>query len=517
MINYLKILQMYFNGNSQRTISASTGHSRTTIGEVIQRANQKNITELTKEMDNLWVFNYLFPERQIIEKGYFPINWKYVHKELMKKNVTLHLLHKEYETSARNAKKIPYSYSTFCRRYRSYAKTYKLTMPIKRKPGELMEVDWVGSSLNLIDCETGQNEKVYLFIATLPYSQYFYVEGFMDMKMDSWLSGHIHAYEYFNGVTDALVSDNLKTGVIKADRLDPILNEAYRQLADHYHTVIVPARVRKPKDKASVEGTVGFVSRYIIASLRNYQCFSVVELNNRIHEKMEEINKTPFQKRAGSRESVFLEEELPFLHPLPQKTFQLSEWKTAKVQLNYHVQVDRMYYSVLFEYVQDNVEIRLSKDLVEIYYKELRIATHKRLHSPLGQHSTNTAHMPENHLKYLEHTPENSLTWADNIGENTRKLVEIILDSTIEKKALRSLLSLQNTLKKHSKSELETACETAVSVASNPTVSLVNTILKRNREKTEISSSDENIGHEVSQDYGFTRGARYFGSGKSDE
>jgi hypothetical protein len=125
--------------------------------------------------------------------------------------------------------------------------------------------------------------------------------------------------------------------------------------------------------------------------------------------------------------------------------------------------------------------------------------------------------MPENHLKYLEHTPENSLTWADNIGENTRKLVQIILDSTIEKKALRSLLSLQNTLKKYSKSELEISCETAVSVASNPTVSLVNTILKRNREKTEISSSDENIGHEVSQDYGFTRGARYFGSGKSDE
>ncbi|MFL8938363.1 IS21 family transposase [Rossellomorea oryzaecorticis] len=347
------MLDLHFEGMSQRTISASTGHSRNTVASVIQTAKSRGIQELNDTMTNSWLNDFLFPEKQAVEKGYYPVDWEKVHKELQKKNVTLKLLHYEYATEARLGKKVPYAYRTFTEKYGNYAKKYKTTMPIRRKPGEIMEVDWAGSTLTLQDRATGEKIPVYVFIATLPYSQYSYVEGFIDMKSPSWLTAHIHALEYFGGVPETMVPDNLKTGVTKPLRGEPILQEAYRELADYYHTVIVPSRVRKPKDKASVEGTVGYISRQVIAALRNYPFFHLEDLNHHIFEKLEEIYTTAFQKHPGSRREVFEEEEKPYLRSLPRTRYKLTEWKTAKVQPNYHIQVDRMYYSVLYEYVRE--------------------------------------------------------------------------------------------------------------------------------------------------------------------
>lgn len=252
MINCRKILELYFEKISQRTISSSTGHSRNTVSEVVHRAKKLGVESLNDTMTNPWLESFLFPEKQAIEKGYFPVDWEKVHKELQKKNVTLTLLHYEYATEAREGGKIPYAYRTFTDNYGKYAKKYKLTMPILRKPGESMEVDWAGSTLEIIDRSTGEAIPAYIFIATLPYSQFSYVEAFMDMKSANWLIAHIHALEYFGGVPETLVPDNLKTGVTKALRSEPVLNEAYRELADYYRTVIVPSRVRKPKDYAYV-------------------------------------------------------------------------------------------------------------------------------------------------------------------------------------------------------------------------------------------------------------------------
>lgn len=251
-------------------------------------------------------------------------------------------------------------------------------MPIRRKPGEILEVDWAGSTLHVFDRDTGEKVKAYVFIATLPYSQYSYVEAFLDMKSANWLTAHIHAFEFLGGVTESIVPDNLKTGVISNKRTDIILNESYRELADFYKTVIIPARIRAPKDKPSVEGTVGFISRRIIAALRNSQCFTIQELNDLIKEKLTELNTESFQKRPGSRKKVYEEEESHYMLPLPHRPFKLSEWRTAKVQLNYHVQIDRMYYSVPYEYVQNQVDIRLTRGTIEIYFNEVRIASHKR-------------------------------------------------------------------------------------------------------------------------------------------
>src|SRR5690625_598675 len=403
MVNCRKILELHLQGISQRTISSSTGHSRNTVSDVVRRAKKLGIERLNDTMTSPWLEAFLFPEKQAIEKGYFPIDWEKVHKELQKKNVTLTLLHHEYAAEARESGKISYAYRTFCERYGKYAKKYKLTMPIRRKPGEIMEVDWAGSTLHITDRSTGEMIPAYVFIATLPYSQYSYVEAFLDMKSANWLIAHIHALEYFEGVPETFVPDNLKTGVIKALRGEPVLNQAYRELADYYRTVIVPSRVRKPKDKASVEGTVGYISRQVIASLRNYQCFHIEDLNQKIHEKLEEINTAQLQKRLGSRKKVFEEEEKSYLLHLPQTRYKLTEWKTAKVQLNYHIQVERMHYSVPYDYVREQVDIRLTSDLIEVYFKEARIASHKRLYGEIGQFSTIKDHMPGSFFYTLLH------------------------------------------------------------------------------------------------------------------
>lgn len=421
------------------------------------------------------------------------------------------LLHREYATEAREGGKIPYAYRTFCERYGKYAKKYKLTMPIRRKPGQIMEVDWAGSTLQVTDRSTGESIPAYVFIATLPYSQYSYVEAFLDMKSANWLLAHIRAFEYFGGTPETLVPDNLKTGVTKALRGEPILNEAYRELADYYRTVIVPSRVRKPKDKPSVEGTVGYISRQIIAPLRNYQCFHIDDLNKQIIESLEEINTTDFQKRPGSRKKVFEEEEKSHLQQLPQTRYKLAEWKIAKVQLNYHIQVDRMYYSVPYDYVREDVDVRLTTDLIEVYFKEVRIASHKRIYGEIGRFSTNPDHMPDNHRLYLEHNPENNRKWAESIGPSTLQFVSYILEMNVEKKSLSILSTLRNLATKYTQNEMEKATETLLEISTNPTVSVLKSVLERNKKRKQNQKNEINSDRTNSEDYGFVRGAKYFG------
>ena len=435
-----------------------------------------------------------------------------MHKELQKKNVTLTLLHHEYATEAREGGKIPYAYRTFAENYGKYAKKYKLTMPILRKPGESMEVDWAGSTLEIIDRSTGETIPAYIFIATLPYSQFSYAEAFLDMKSANWLIAHIHAWEYFGGVPETIIPDNLKTGVTKALKGEPVLNEAYRELADYYRAVIVPSRVRKPKDKASVEGTVGYISRQVIAPLRNYQCFHIEDLNQRIFEKLDEINTIDFQKRPGSRKKVFEEEEKSYLQPLPQTRYKMTEWKSARVQLNYHIQVERMYYSVPYDYVREYVDVRLTTDLIEVYFKEARIASHTRQKGEIGQYSTNVDHMPDNHRLYLDHNPENNQKWAETIGSSMVQFVAFILEMNVEKKALNILSTLRNLSTKYSKDELEEATRVLLEISTNPTVSVLKGVLDRSKKRKQNQKTDTNI--DQTNNYGFVRGAKYFGGNK---
>lgn len=511
MIQYRKILELYHKGMSQRSISASIGTSRQTVSKVIRQAKEKELGPLTNDMTNQWLKSYLFPSQTPKGRGFVEEDWSYVHEQLKKRHMTLRLLHKEYELRTVNQQRLAYSYRTYCQHYNDYAKTHRLTMSIKRKPGELVEVDWAGETLFLKDRISGENITVYVFVASLPFSQYTYVEAFLDMKSKSWLLGHIHAFEYFRGVPEVLVPDNLRTGVTKAVHAEPVLNEAYRELADYYQTVIVPTRVVKPKDKASVEGNVGYMSRQLIMALRDSQCFSLIELNAAIQEKLTELNALPFQKRSGSRQTVYDTEEHPYMLPLRQPPFEISDWRLSKVQKNYHIQVDRQYYSVPYEYVQCEVDVRLTKDLIEVYFKESRIASHKRLIGDAGHYQTAVQHMPEHHRKYLDHTPESMLEWAKSVGHHMTQMIQVIIKINVEKRALNVLTGMRRLEKQYRLDELETGAEILMGITSHPTLTTFKQILQRQKKRENAQPITEETHKNTDRNHGFVRGAQYFG------
>ena len=511
MFHYRRILEMNGERISIRSIAAANGNSRQKVTEIIRRAEEKGIVvPLSEEMTDQWLGEFLFPEKQLEAKGRHLPDFNKVHKELAKPNVTLTLLHNEYETECRISGKIPYAYRSFCDYYNAFARKYKATMRIRRKPGEIMEVDWAGSTAYVVDRDTGEKIKAYVFVAALPCSQLAYAEAFLTMKSVSWIAAHNHAFEYYGGSTDIIVPDNLKTGVKRNEGIDVILNESYRELGEHYGSIILPARVSTPKDKASVEGSVGVISTWIIAALRNTHCFTIEDLNHEIRKKLQEFNERPFTKKPGSRISAFEEEEKFALNPLPLAPYKMSVWKKAKVQLNYHVSVESMFYSVPYEYIQQNIDIRMTEKLIELYFNSMRIATHKRLHGKFGQYSTVRDHMPDNHKMYVDHTPESSIEWGETVGSSTVKVVQYLLDHyQNEKQALKSIMSLKSFGKKYSKEEIESACSTALNLASSPSVKSIQTILKNNKQKNATNQS--NTESTSTQTHGFTRGASYFG------
>lgn len=254
-------------------------------------------------------------------------------------------------------------------------------MHISHKPGDKVMVDWNGKTMNIINRYTGELSTVYLFVATLPFSMYCYVQGCLSMKTEDWIDCHINMFEYFDGVPRLLIPDNLKTGVVSHKKYeDPVLNKSYQEMAEYYGITVIPARVRMPKDKAAVEGSVGNITNAVIGHLRNRKFFSLEELNKAIRKELEVFNTNPFQKRDGSRLSVYEDEEKDHMLPLPEKPFELSTWKTATVQLNYHISIDKMNYSVPYEYVGKKVEAKISKQNIAVYYKGTCIASHRRLY-----------------------------------------------------------------------------------------------------------------------------------------
>ena len=518
LLQYSKILRLKKEGFSLRSIASSTGNSRQKVTEIIERAEKKGLGgDLEEEMDDKWIEEFLFPEKTLESSGRQPLDFDYIHKELAKPNVTLSLLHHEYEAECRLNNKVPYSYRSFIRHYSNYANKHKATLRIRRKPGEIMEVDWAGSTAFIIDRDTGEKVKAYVFVATLPCSQLSYAEATSSMNLSSWITVHNHAYEYFGGSTQIITPDNLKASVTRHTLKELVLNPTYREMADHYKTVVMPARVGAPKDKASVEGSVGVISTWIIAALRNTQCFSINELNLEIRKKLDEFNKRPFTRKNGCRLSAFEEEEKFALSPLPSTPYKMSEWKVAKVRPDYHISVESMFYSVPYEYINRQVEIRQTENLVEIYFNHMRIASHRRLYGKYGQLSTLRDHMPDNHKLYVDQTPENAKEWAESIGENTVKVIHYLLEkSQTEKVALQSIYSLKKAERRYSKYEIERACKMIHSMTTRPTVKVIQTLLANNKKsdaEQERKRKSENIG----KNYGFTRGAAYYGGTDKNE
>lgn len=360
-----------------------------------------------------------------------------------------------------------------------------------------------------VDPDTGEIIKAYIFVGVMTYSQYAYVEACMDMKQKSWINAHIHMYEYFGGVARILVPDNCKTAVVHNGGFkDQQINETYQEMAEHYGTAIIPARVRSPKDKPNAEGTVGNISTWITAALRNEQFFSLAELNRAIRDKLELFNQRLFQKKEGSRRSLFLGEEKPLLAPLPATRFELSDWKTATVQFNYHISVDGMLYSVPYEYIKKKVDVKVTDTTIEIFYNHNRIASHRRLKGRTGQYSTVTEHMPEDHQKYLEWNGDRFRKWAERIGINTYTAVNAILTSKgVEQQTYRSCMGLLKLAEKYSDALLEAACKKALSYTASPSYKSIKNILVTGSDKLASKTTDTKTTQKAR---GITRGADYY-------
>ena len=512
MTNYREILRQYSLGLNKSQIAAACGYSRNTVAHAISLAEENGLSyPLPEGMSDKQLAEILYPASAAKPEYKMP-DYEYVAREMQKSGVTLNLLWLEYCEQCSNNGETPYQLTQFKKYYRDYTLKNSATMHLNHKPGEIMQVDWSGDTASVIDTDTGEMIPVYVFVATLPYSGYSYVEGFFSMDQECWTTAHVNAYRYFGGVARIIQCDNLKTGVDKHGRNEVKLNKAYSELAEHYNTAILPCRVRSPKDKAMVEGTVGVISTFILAALRNNTFLSIRELNDAISERLYAFNHKPFQKRDGSRAIAF-EEEKAFLMPLPSTPFELSSWKIATVAPNYHITVDKMNYSVPYEYIKRKVDVRMTRNTVEIFFDGNRICSHRRLYGRPNQYSTNEEHMPKDHQKYIQWNGDRFIKWAEKIGVNAAMVVKAILSGyKVEQQGYKSYMGLLKLADKYTPDRLENACKRALSFTSRPSYKNIQVILSSGQDKQEDQSGNEMTS--TDEQYGFTRGDSYYGGVK---
>ena len=466
--NYREILRLESLGLNKTDIASAAQCARNTVSTTLARAKACGLRwPLPEGMSDKELEERLFPSApgKVVYK--MP-DYAHVHREMQRQGVTLTLLWLEYCDQCKAEGAVPCQSTQFNKYYSDYLNRINATMHLNHKPGEILQVDWAGDTAAIVDPETSEIIPAYVFVATLPCSAYSYVEAFLSMDQEAWTTAHFNAFNYFGGVARMIQSDNLKTGVEKHGHQEIILNRAYQELAEHYATAIVPARVRAPKDKAAVEGTVGIISTYIIAALRNRQFFSLQELNEAFGDRLESFNHKPFQKRDGNRATAFTEEQ-PFLHPLPAHPYELATWKVASVGSNYHIAVDRMNYSVPFEYIRQKVDVRVTRSTIEVFYSGNRICSHRRLYGRFNQYSTVQEHMTPEHQKYIQWNGERFVHWAAKIGGCTEAAVKAILSSyRVEQQGYKACLGLLKLADKYTPERLENACRRAFEYTPAP-------------------------------------------------
>jgi len=515
MSNNLIIIRAVYSGLSQRMVAKTHHVSRSTVALVVHHAKTQGWLTLEdlKAVDEKTFSAGLEKQKKSQRDTIFQMpDYEYVYAELAKPHVTLQLLWEEYVDVCRQNETKFYMETQFRRYYHEFARVHKATIRLAHKPALAMETDWAGTKIAYYDQEAGEMQSASLFVAVLTCSQLMYVEAFRNEKSPAWIQGHIHAFEYMQGVAKTIICDNLRAGVSKSDFYSPEINPTYQEMANYYGTVILPARVYRPNDKSSAENAVLIASRRILARLRNVQILSFSELQQHIKTALEKVNEEPFQKRSESRWTAYLNEEKEFMLSLPASPYLLAQWGKAKVQPNCHIAFQKKFYSVPFEYLGREVEVRATDRTVEIYYHTQRVASHKRLWGK-QTYATINEHMPPDKLFFADWDRKRFLSWSASIGDATKTVIQAILDrAVVEQQAYRScfgLLSLKNSF---TSIRLERACSLLLTQTPSPTYQQVKNILVKNMD-TPISKSKEEKPKKQSR--GFQRGAEYFGGDKS--
>ena len=511
MTDYRNILRLHSQGHSQRELERELHCSRHTISEVLVQSAAAGITWPVEDgVTNEDIQEILFPGKYACASPYAVPDFRYIHEELAKKGVTLTLLWEEYCQRVRTSGGVPYMYTQFCEKYRRWARVTKATMRISHKPGDAMQVDWAGDPLYITDSVTGELTPAYIFVAVLPCSWYTYAEACSDMKQERWLLCHVHAFSYFGGVPRLLIPDNCKTATTANTRYETVLNRSYQELAEHYGTAIVPARVKKPDDKAAAEGSVRFVSTWITAALRDRKFFSLAEAQQAVQEKLEELNRRPFKKRPGCRLSAYEQEEQAFMQPLPVHSYEPAAWLHPKVGYDYLVSDGINKYSVPFDLIGEKVDVRLTSQIIEVFYKQTRVAAHVRLDRPQRDPVVKPEHMPEAHRRYLNYNADEFTAWANTVGPNTAETVQRFLTSGREaEQGFKSCASLMKLGSRHGVQRLEDACERVLRLTSTPTIRNISALCKASMERKEEAPQEA---HKEGS-HGITRGAAYYRKG----
>ena len=491
-------------GLKHREIARSLAISAGSVGATVSRAKRAGLDWAKVEQlgdDELEAL--LFGRQRVPGAPRATPDWATVHLELRRPGVTLELLHVEYLERHPDG----FRYSAFCRRYRIWAERQDPRMRQTHLAGDKMFVDYSGKRPNIIDRETGELRPVELFVATLGASNLTYAGATETQQVSDWLSSNVKALEYFGGVPRCVVPDQLRSAVRSPGRYEPLTQRSYAELGRHYGMAVVPARPLHPRDKAKVEVAVQIAQRWILARLRNEQFFALSDLNERIGELLEDLNARPMKRFGGaSRREVFDRIERSELRQLPPTRYQKADWKKARVNIDYHIEFDKHYYSVPSQLLKEPVEVRATPTTVEVFHKEKRVAAHRRS-SRIGQHTTTSEHMPKSHRAHAEWSPSRLIAWAETIGPHVRQLVESVLrDRPHPEMGYRSCLGILRLAKRYDNERLNAACERALRVNAR-SYRHVASVLKHGLDKVPLEEEGEphNLG-----EHGNVRGPEYY-------
>ena len=473
-------------GRSHREVSRSLGVSVGLVSTTLQRAEAAKLESWAAVgalSDGELEARLYGPARAVERPRPDPV---WIHTERQRQGVTLELLHHEYLAAHPDG----YRYTQFCEHYRRWCRKRRLSMRQVHRAGEKLFVDYAGHKPRVVDPRTGEERAVELFVAVLGASSYTYAEATESQRVADFLASHSRALAFFGGVPELVVPDQLKSGVTRACRYEPGLQRSYAEWSEHYGTTVLPARPRKPRDKAKVEVAVQVVERWILARLRHETFFSLAALNRRIRELLEDLNAREMRGYGASRRERFEQIDRPALRPLPREPFELAVWKHAKVNLDYHVELERHFYSVPHALVHERVELRATAKTVEILHRGRRVAVHRRDPMP-GGYSTVAAHMPKAHQKHLTWTPTRLIHWARSVGPETATLVAAILaDRPHPEQGYRSCLGILRLAKQYGAERLEAACARAVAVRAR-SYRHVQSILKNGLDRVALAPGDE--------------------------
>ena len=507
------ILELLGKNLSAREVSKVLGVSRNTVAEVqaLFLQSDKSWDDIS-EWDDDRLYELFYPDKFKYKPRYAPVDYSYVHRELKKTGVTEKLLWEEYCARCEKDGVNACSYITFAKNYKKFTADKNYTSHIEHKPGLEVEVDWSGPSMNYMDPDTGERVTAYLFVATMPYSQMIYVEAATSMNEKAWLSCHVNMFRFFGGTPVKIVCDNLKTGVtLHPKRGEIILNEAYLSLGEYYSVAIMPTGVKKPRQKASVEGSVGKIATAVIAKLRNDVFTSLAALNAGIRKAVKEFNDKPFQKRPGSRRSIFEMEEKPYLRTLPLIPYEVCEWSYGhKVGSNSHIWWNKGQYSVPYRYIGCKVDVKFNSHLVFIYYNRTEIGRHQILprHMANGMR-TEPAHLPFPLRKNL--SVDALRDRARETGPKTFEVIRRMFDEAkVEEQPMQTAGAILSIADIYSPQILEKACDKALRQYHMPYYKTIYSNAKSINSEKELTEFKEN-----NKKSGIVRGADYYRKGET--